>query len=141
MQSLQNMINDYENNTDNFAKNIEENEARYNQLHDYIDSNRESLEGLTKISYASYFARKLLENVIGNDVAANTIFKWGVVDFIMTLEDDPIVHLFDDYSDAKNSLDNAVSAEQKAEEMYNNAKIDLERCKNERPALENAIAY
>lgn len=75
LEHLKDIVSDYENNTEEFTKNIETNLARYNYLHDYITDNQETLENLTKISYASYFAKKLLEDVVGNELAANALFK------------------------------------------------------------------
>ena len=75
IQFLEDMIWDYENNGNQFSDDIAQVEARYNYLHDYIYDQQKNIEDLTKLSYASYFAKTILENVVGNNFAADNIFK------------------------------------------------------------------
>ena len=75
IEFLQDIIQDYETNGNQFSDGIASLEARYNYLHDYINDQRENIEELTKLSYASYFAKTMLEDVVGNKFAADNIFK------------------------------------------------------------------
>lgn len=141
IQFLNDIINDYENNGEVFVENIESVEARYNYLHDYINDNRQSIEELTKMSYAAYFAKTLLDNVVGNSIATNTIFKWGIINFIVGLEDETIVRLLEDYYDTQTELNAAIDNDQKAASVYNNAKADLAKVQAEIPTSQEHIAY
>lgn len=141
IEFLQDIIQDYETNGNQFSEGIASLEARYNYLHDYINDQRENIEELTKLSYASYFAKTMLEDVVGSSFAADNIFKWGLVNFVLSLEDNAITDLINSYYSAKSTLDDVRSDEQRAEDIYNNAKVDIEKLKAEIPALQANIAY
>lgn len=141
LEHLKGIVSDYENNTEEFTKNIETNLARYNYLHDYITDNQKTLENLTKISYASYFAKTLLEDVVGNKLAADALFKWGFVNWLFSLEDATIEQLISDYYQAKDDVDESKTAEQKAKETYANAKNDITTCENNIKAMKEGISY
>ena len=138
---MQDLIQDYETNGNQFSDGIDLLEARYNYLHDYINDQRENIEELTKLSYASYFAKTMLEDVVGSKFAADNIFKWGLVNFVLSLEDGAIMDLINNYYAAKSTLEDYRSDEQRAEDMYNNAKVDLEKLKAEIQSLREYIAY
>lgn len=134
-------INKYEEDGDVYTDEIDQLQEHYDKLNDYIEQERPDIEEAIKKSYAAYFAKDLLDEVVGNKIVTDGIFHWGLVTFVLQSEDEEINNLVLDYYDTKSSLDSAISNKENAKLKYDESKTNVENYSNDLISLNDHLNY
>lgn len=141
VQILQDFINNYNDNKDSDSEKIEQLQEHFDRICSEIEENRNNIEETSKNSYAIFFAKEILDKIVGNDIVTSTLFRWEFVKFLFSLEDDTIIKMLDEYYDAKDELNEAVNNRDDSQNMFTKAQEDLKHCQDELNALQDHINY
>lgn len=111
----------YENESESLEDDLNSLQSKSDELDDFIEKERPELEEVTKNSYAAYFAKGLLDDIVGSKIVTEGIFHWGLVTFIACGEDDEVINFIEDYVNTKNDLKKATYDMEHATTTYQEA--------------------
>lgn len=131
----------YETNANNYDENIEICQKEFDDIQYFADQKQSEIEQLTKSSYSAYFAKLLMDNVVGYSFITNYMFHWDIVNMIASSQDKEILSLLEDYYTAKINLENAISDKNNTEQKYANSKQIVLDYNNQIPAIDQRIEY
>ena len=140
LDNSQNFVAEYEQNSDKYDIEVSEMQERYDNIKQNLEENSQDIEEISKNSYAAYFAKKLLDDIVG-DAASDWLFHWGFVTFIVYGQDNEISSLINDFVNAKIELDFAIENKNTAAQTYEQSKVNIQNCTAELPVLQNHLAY
>lgn len=113
-----NFVRDYEDDGHVFEDKVNELQNTISEMEKFIQEERPELEEVTKNSYAAFFAKGLLDEIVGSKIFTDGLFHWGLVTFIACGEDQEIVKFIEDYYNTKNELNNAINDMNNASTKY-----------------------
>lgn len=120
-QSLE-FIAAYEAGESDFDKRIEDCQKRLDKIQVFVDQKQTEIEELTKSSYAVYFAKLLMDRIVGSTFVTDNFFHWNFVSFCASSQDKEILNLLEEYYGAQIDLNNAITEKSNSEQIYSESK-------------------
>lgn len=140
IEESKNFIEAYESNAVIYEEDVRVLQAKFDDMQKYINEQKPELEEITKSSYAAYFAKELLDEMVGNRFVTDGLFRWGFVTFFAGGEDDEIMNFVEDYYNTKKELDSAIKENEEATTKYNQSLSNIKNLPIEINSLNQNIA-
>lgn len=139
IEDSKNFIEDYENNAEIYEEDVRILQSKVDEMEKYIKIQKPEIEEVTKNSYAAFFAKGLLDEMVGNRFVTDGLFRWSFVTFFACGEDDEIMNFVEDYYNTKKELDSATNENEEATAKYNQSLSNIQNLPNEINALNTNI--
>lgn len=79
LEDSSNFVAEFEANSGSLDNKVNELQNKFDEMDNYIKEDRPELEEVTKNSYAAYFAKDLLDSIVGSKLVTDGLFRWGFV--------------------------------------------------------------
>lgn len=120
--AINQQIIDFEHNNNDYDSVISEAQHNFDYYSEIFESMRPQIEETTKTSYATQFAKKLIDEVVGSEWVTDWLFHFNVVTMVVSTEDQEILNLVDDYCNAKIALEKSINDKNDAVNNYESNK-------------------